>query len=294
MINSMTAFGRGQAENSEKRLVVEIRTLNHRFLDLHFRLPRRFQGLEDRLRELLKSKIARGRVELNLEVMPLGQSNKTLVLDRALLQEAQELLEELRHCCSISEPVRLEHFLRFPELITIQEPVVEDEAANWEILSQALQQALDTIAAMRRTEGQNLANDLRQRLVLINRQLAAISVQAPEVPRLYRERLAARLTQILPEPALMEETRLLQEVALLADRADISEELTRLSSHLEQFQQSLASSGAVGRKLDFLIQEMHREINTIGSKANDLKISQAVVEIKNELERIREQVQNIE
>jgi len=294
MINSMTAFGRGQAENLKKRIVVEIRTLNHRFLDLHFRLPRRLQGLEDRLRQLLKSRIARGRVELNLEVTPLGESNRTLVLDRALLREAQEILDELRNCSQVHEDLRLEHFLRFPELVTVQEPITEDEESTWKVLSQALDQALTTVEAMRRAEGHNLATDLQQRLDVINRHLAAISAQAPEVPRLYRERLEARLTQMLPEPALIDDNRLLQEVALLADRSDITEELTRLTSHLEQFRWTLASSGAVGRKLDFLLQEMNREINTIGSKANDLKISQAGVEIKNELERLREQVQNIE
>ncbi|MBW1916659.1 MAG: YicC family protein [Deltaproteobacteria bacterium] len=294
MIKSMTAFGRGEAENPEKRMVVEIRTLNHRFLDLHFRLPRRFWGLEERLRKLLKAGIARGRVELNLEVVSLGEGNKSLVLDRALLREAQDILEEMRRLCTISETLQLEHLLRFPELITVQEPAPADEEATWEVLSQAVFQALEAVETMRQAEGQSLATDLQQRLELINRQLEEINTQALEVPRLYRERLEARLPQLLPGQPWADDSRLLQEVALLADRADISEELTRLRSHLEQFQQNLAGSGAVGRKLDFLLQEMNREINTIGAKANDLKISQAVVEVKNELERLREQVQNIE
>ncbi|MFP3867440.1 MAG: YicC/YloC family endoribonuclease [Desulfobacteraceae bacterium] len=294
MIRSMTAFGRGEAENSQKRIIVEIRTLNHRFLDLHFRLPRKFLGLEDRLRKLLKSAILRGRVELTLEHVPLEEGTKGLVLDRTLLREAQEILEELRQTCAIPEPLQLEHFLHFPDLITSQEKGAAEEEDTWEVLSQAVLQALEAVEAMRQAEGKNLETDLQQRLALINRQVGEIQAQAIEVPRLYRERLEARLAQLLPEQPPVDETRLLQEVALLVDRADISEELTRLRSHLEQFHQHLAGSGAVGRRLDFLLQEMYREINTIGAKANELKISQAVVELKNELERLREQVQNIE
>lgn len=294
MIKSMTAFGRGEAENDDTRFLVELRTLNHRFLDFHFRLPRRFLFLEDRLRKLLKSRLARGRIELNLTVESLREGTKVLALDRALLAGARSVLEELQQCCAISEPLCLEHFLHFPDLISVRERAVEDEEAIWSVLSQAVLQALAVVEAMRQAEGVALEADLRHRLASVTQHMTEIRQQAALVPHHYQERLRARLADLLAEQCLPDDTRLFQEVALLAERADITEELTRLASHLEQFQETLTTSGPVGRKLDFLLQEMFREINTIGAKAGDLRISQAVVEVKGELERLREQVQNIE
>jgi uncharacterized protein (TIGR00255 family) len=294
MIKSMTAFGRGEAEGLGLKISVEVRTLNHRFLDFHLRLPRTYLPLEDRVRKLLSSRIARGRVEFTLIIEPLGESNKSVVLDRSLLQEVKQILEELRQFGDVQESLKLEHFLQFPDLITIREKSAADIAEVWNVLSQAVLQALEVVEAMRQVEGENLGVDLESRLELIDASLEEIRGRASLVPQIFRDKLADRLTQLLPETSLLDDSRLLQEVALMADRTDITEELTRLSSHLEQFRQTLGGNEPVGRKLDFLLQELHREINTIGSKAGDVQISQAVISIKGELERLREQVQNIE
>ncbi len=294
MICSMTGFGRGEQEGGGYRVQAEIRTLNHRFLDLHVRLPRLVTPLEDRLRKLVASRLARGRVELNLVVEPAGESAKGLVLDLALLPEVLAALEELRRLGNITAPVSLDHLLRFPELLTIKDKLEVDPETLWEPLAGAVTQALEAVHLMRRQEGENLKTELTQRLELIQTLLRDIGHWAQEVPRCYREKLADRLQDLLPEPGMLDDARLLQEVACLADRADITEELTRLASHVEQIGLSLEAAGPVGRKLDFLVQEMHREINTVGSKAADLKISQAVIDVKTELERLREQIQNIE
>ncbi len=293
-MKSMTAFGRGEAEGTGCRLAVEVRTLNHRFLDLHLRLPRSLLGLEDRLRQLISSRIARGRVELSVSLTYTGQSPRSLVADTHLLQEAAALLNELQETFALPEPWGWEQLLHFPEVITLQETSPRDEEALWSVLSAAGQLALDVVEAMRRREGDYLRGELLTHLQRLVDQVDVIELRASTVPEAYRDRLQVRLAQLLPETAPLDPQRLAQEVAILADRADITEELARLRSHVEQFLQAMAAAGPSGRKLDFLLQEMNREINTIGSKATDAAISQAVIAVKTDLERLREQVQNIE
>ncbi|MGQ9919967.1 MAG: YicC/YloC family endoribonuclease [Desulfobacca sp.] len=293
-MKSMTAFGRGEAEEGGCRVAVEVRTLNHRFLDLHLRLPRALLALEDRLRQLISSRIARGRVELSVSLTYTGRSPRSLVADVHLLQEAAALLNELQETFALPEPWGWEQLLRFPEVITVQEASANDLEALWSVLSAASRQALEVVEAMRRREGDYLRGELLTHLQRVAAQVEAIAEQAATVPEIYREKLQTRLAQLLPATAPLDPQRLAQEVAILADRADITEELARLRSHLEQFQQAMAVAGPSGRKLDFLLQEMNREINTIGSKAIDADISQAVIAVKTDLERLREQVQNIE
>jgi uncharacterized protein (TIGR00255 family) len=188
----------------------------------------------------------------------------------------------------------LEHFLRFADLIVAKEGVNQDLEEIWTLVSPALTQALNVLEEMRLTEGAALAADLAGHLTVIRQAIDRIAAQAPVLPQLWREKVTARLAELLAEASPVDETRLAQEVALMADRRDVSEELIRLESHLAQFQQTLASDTPVGRKQEFLLQEMLREINTIGAKAGDLLITQAVLEVKGVLERLREQVQNIE
>jgi len=293
-MKSMTAFGRGEAEGAGCRLAVELRTLNHRFLDFHLRMPRSLLALEDRLRKLIAGRIARGRVEVTVSLTYIGQSPRSLVADVHLLQEAATILSELQEIFSLPEPWGWEQLLRFPEVIAVQETAPGDEEALWSVLAAAGQQALEVVEAMRRREGDYLRGELLTRLQQVVDQVDAIAQRASAVPEIYRDRLLARLAQLLPESSPVDPQRLAQEVAILADRADITEELARLGSHAEQFAQVLTSSGPCGRQLDFLLQEMNREINTIGSKAAVIDISQAVITVKTDLERLREQVQNIE
>jgi uncharacterized protein (TIGR00255 family) len=292
----MTAYGRGEVETPDQKWVVELRSLNHRFLELALNLPRRLWPLEDRFRKLIKSRVARGRLEMQLSWEFLGESPLTLRLDEALVAGVQTVLERLRLASGTPESLKLEHYLHFADLIVVKEQANQEleMEATWEIVSQALTQALDLLEEMRLTEGKVLGADLAVHLADIRRELSRIADQAPLLPQLWREKVANRLAELFPEGSPADETRLAQEVALMAERRDVAEELARLESHLSQFQQTLESQGPVGRKQEFLLQEMLRETNTIGAKGGDLAITQAVLAIKGSLERLREQVQNIE
>jgi uncharacterized protein (TIGR00255 family) len=296
MIKSMTAYGRGEVETPLQKWVVELKSVNHRFLELVLNLPRRLWALEDRFRKLIKSRVARGRVDMQLSWESLEEKAVTLRLDMALVAGVREVLEQLRLAGNTPESLKLEHFLHFADLLVAKEQTNQDLEleATWETVSQAVNQALDLLEEMRATEGAALAADLAKHLADIRREVGRITEQAPQLPQLWREKIATRLAELFPEGSPVDETRLAQEVALMAERRDVAEELARLESHLGQFQQTLVGEGPVGRKQEFLLQEMLREANTIGSKSGDLGISQAVLEIKGSLERLREQVQNIE
>jgi uncharacterized protein (TIGR00255 family) len=296
LIKSMTAYGRGEVETASQKWVVELRSVNHRFLELSLNLPRRLWALEDRFRKLIKGRLSRGRVDMQLSWESLAEKSLTLRLDKAMVAEVRGILEDIRQIGNTPETLRMEHFLHFTDLMVAKEQANQDleMEATWETVSQAVNQALDQMEEMRTTEGAALAADLAAHLADIRREMGQVAVQAPRLPQIWRDRVTARLAELFPEGAPVDETRLAQEVALMAERRDLAEELARLESHLDQFQQTLASDVPVGRKQEFLLQEMLREANTIGSKANDLTIAQAVLEIKGSLERLREQVQNIE
>jgi len=294
MLKSMTAYGRGELETPDQKWVVELRSVNHRFLELSLNLPKRLWALEDRLRKLIKSRLSRGRVEMQLTWESLGDKSLTLRLDQNLVREVRAILQELQAAGDTQEPLRLDHFLRFSDLLVAKEAQTQDLEEIWETVFPAVAQALEVLEGMRLTEGEALASDLAGHLEVIRRELDRITAQAALLPQLWRERVTTRLAELLQEPIPVDESRLAQEVALMAERRDLSEELARLESHVSQFQQSLESQEPVGRKLEFLLQEMLREINTVGAKAGDLLISQAVLEVKGVLERLREQVQNIE
>ena len=296
MIKSMTAYGRGEVETPLQKWVVELKSVNHRFLELALNLPRRLWALEDRFRKLIKSRLARGRVDMQLSWENLEEKSVTLQLDMGLVLGVRAVLEQLRLAGSTPESLKLEHFLHFSDLIVSKEQANQDldPEATWETVSRAVNQALDHLEEMRAVEGAALAADLAGCLEDIRREVSRIETQAPRLPQLWREKVAARLAELFPEGSPVDETRLAQEVALMAERRDVAEELARLESHLTQFRQTLETQGPVGRKQEFLLQEMLREANTIGSKSGDLGISQAVLEIKGSLERLREQVQNIE
>jgi len=293
MIKSMTGYGRGEVEEDGQKWVVELKSVNHRFLDVSLNLPRHLWALEDRLRKVIKSRLARGRVEVQLTWEGRGERPVTLRLDPGLTHEVKALLMELAAQLPRSEPLRLDHFLQFADLIVARERQVQEVEEIWEFVSRALGQALDRLEVMRGNEGAALAEEMVGHLEQLRGELQRIRAQAGQVPSLWQEKLLQRLAELQGEVPL-DESRVAQEVALLADRRDIREELARLESHVAQFQETLSGTGPVGRKLDFLLQEMNREANTIGVKAGDLEISQAVLELKGLVERLREQVQNVE
>ena len=294
MIKSMTGYGRGEVEAGGLKWVVELKSVNHRFLEVSPSLPRHLWALEDRIRKLVKSRLARGRVDMQLSWEGRAERPLTVRLDDAMTTQVKNLLTSLAGILPEPEPVRLTHLLHFADLIVARERQTQDVEEIWQAISRALAQALEALEVMRGNEGAALAEETQGHLDQVSRELQRIKTQAELVPGLWQEKLQARLEELLAETAPVDEGRLIQEIAFLAERRDIQEELIRLESHVAQFQETLEGPSPMGRKLEFLLQEMLRETNTIGVKAGDLDISQAVVAIKGLLERLREQVQNIE
>lgn len=290
MIVSMTGYGRGEAELEGISFLVETRSVNHRYRDIFFRIPRELLALEDKMRRAITPKITRGRLEVFVTIKEAGDRGKKVEVDFQLARGYYRALEEIKNSFGINGKITLNQISNFPDVLNVQE---EEMLAYWPVLEEALDKALNNLITMRRQEGENLRRDLESHLGQIEILLKEIKMKAPLVVNFYRQKLLDRLAEILPEQEI-DESRLLMECTLFAERSSINEEVVRLASHLEAFRKALNSGGTVGRKMDFLVQELYREINTIGSKSNDYEIARLVVEVKSELEKIREQVQNIE
>ncbi len=274
-------------------MVVELKSVNHRFLDINIRSPRSIAFIEDRLRTTLSENLSRGHVDIYIHYNNQRQDARQVVVDEALFSAYQGAVSFASQNSGMKNDIRLLEYLRMPDVMRIEE-AEEDRDALCELASQAAQQACEELVAMRSTEGERLSNDLSHRIQTLITLHQIVREHAPSVVEEYRIKLQERVEQLLPESVALDEGRLVNEVAIMADRADISEELVRLNSHFKAFGELLAQDEAVGRKLDFLVQEMNREWNTIGSKANDSVITSAVVDAKAEMEKIREQIQNIE
>ncbi len=293
MLRSMTGYGSAEVQSPSGRFVVEIRSVNHRFGEILVRLPRELSQLEDRARTAAQSRIARGRVEVSVIRDNRGDRSRTIRPDTELAVAYSQALAELARVLGVGGQVTLSQIASFPDIIKVEE-APEDAEAIWPLLAQALEEALDALVAMREAEGARLAADLRGRLDRIEARAREIETRAALVVAEHSVRLRQRITELLGEVPV-DEQRLVTELAVFAERSDITEELTRLRSHAVQFRADLAgNTGAIGRKLEFVLQEMGRETNTIGSKANDLEIARAIIAIKGDLESLREQVQNIE
>ncbi|QGP92971.1 hypothetical protein MGLY_23640 [Neomoorella glycerini] len=292
MLNSMTGYGRGEASGTGRTVTVEIKAVNQRFLDVVIRLPRLYTALEEKIRQFIKNSLSRGRVEVMVSISEENGEKQRLTVDMGLAMAYYNALKELAQNLAIPADITAEKLLAMPEVVKVAEPEW-DEATFWPVVAGALEKALADLLAMRRAEGQRLQADLEARAAYIRRQVEAIRERAPEVPREYAGRLKERVAELAGGLAL-DPGRLEMEIALLAERADITEEIIRLLSHLEQMVTAMAGTEPAGRRLDFILQEMWREINTIGSKASDLAISNLVVAVKGELEKMREQVQNVE
>jgi uncharacterized protein (TIGR00255 family) len=287
----MTGFGRAEATGPGWAGTVEMTSVNHRFLEVRCRLPKRLSGLEPRIQQAVQQRFVRGHVEVKLEERS-QEGPRALRVDLDLARQYVEAIRTLQREFGLPGEIRLDMLVGQRDLLAVAE---SEESLDqlWVGLEPALVAALEALAEMRAREGTALAGALGRDLGEVEAGLARILARAPEIVRLHRDRLRERVAALL-EGRLPDAERLEQEVALLADRSDVTEECDRLQSHLVQFAQALAQAGPQGRRLDFLLQEMNREVNTIGSKAADAGVAQEVVGLKTALERLREQVQNLE
>lgn len=286
----MTGYGCGEAVFPGGKVIVEIKAVNHRFCDVIIRLPRAYMCFEDSLQKLVQEKVTRGRVEVYVTIEEIAGKNVTVQVDKELAIAYHRALEDLCHCLGMKESVSLQSIITQPGVMNLIE-THDDINRMLPVLQTATKEALAQLIRTREDEGTSLVNDIKDRLDRIKGICALIEEEAPRVVQSYRERILERLQDV---SHLIEPSRLLGEVALLAERADITEELVRIKGHIERTEETLMSESAAGRRLDFLFQEMFREFNTIVSKAQNLRVSQLVIDAKSELEKMREQAQNLE
>ena len=291
-MNSMTGYGRGEAARGGAKFTVEISTVNRKQAELSLYLPRELDALESRARDEINAKVSRGRIAARVQWTAKSGDRAQVEIDRNLAKEYAKEYRKLATDLKLGGEVSLDTILRAPGVLQTSEEELDVESL-WTPLRTAVRAALKELLAMRAREGANLKKDLQKRIDALQKSVKAVKRQAPKTVRRHREALLDRLNQSGLDLKLDDE-RVLKEVALFADRIDITEELTRLESHFGQFADYAKSKGPVGRTLDFLSQEMNREVNTIGSKANDPVVSRLVVAMKSELEKFREQVQNVE
>lgn len=289
-MRSMTGYGRGQVTTESLTYVVEVRTVNHRYLEIQLRLPSGWMALEEVIKKRIQRFVHRGRVELFLRLEGGQQGKKEIQVDWELLSSLQKQKQQIEQQISLSTPIQ-DLWVWKEILQVVESPIQLDEHRPYVLA--VVDQACHQLQAMRQTEGAHLAQDLMARSKRLHQCRQEMACLAAKTVYLHKERLQTRLQELLADHELSEE-RLLTEVAILAERSDVTEELTRLESHLQQFQQVCQQEGPIGRRLDFLLQEMNREVNTIGSKSQHPQMSSWVVEAKSELEKMREQVQNIE
>lgn len=293
MLMSMTGFGRGEFVNELFKIKVEIKGVNHRYSDINIKMPRHISYLEERVKKTVKEKISRGKIDIYINVDYINESAIDIKVDIPLAKSYKGTLEKLTNELGIEDNIRLFNILSMPEIVKIEKKEL-DEDTVWQYLSTALSDALNDILNMKTVEGKSMKDDMLSKLEAIETMINEIELRSPFIVSEYKERLKERISEILDKDIELDENRLMFEIALFADKSNINEEIVRLKSHIDQFRTIVDEDDVVGRKLDFLIQEMNRETNTIGSKANDLVISKNVVTIKSEIEKIREQVQNIE
>ncbi|MHC6179552.1 YicC/YloC family endoribonuclease [Clostridium sp. JNZ X4-2] len=292
MIKSMTGFGRGTVEGEEQSFTVEIKSVNHRYCDLNIKMPKSFMPLEDRMRKVIQQKINRGKVDVFITQMNFGNCTTRAVLDEKLADSYAECLNKIREKYNIKAEISLDLIAKFPDVITLKKE--EDDLENtWKYLLQALNHAVSMLVNMREKEGEKLKRNMIEKCHHIESLMNDIESRSFKIVEEYREKLSNRLKDLLGK-CPVDENRLTMEVALFADKSCIDEEIVRLNSHIIQFKETLDVDEPVGRKLDFILQEMNREANTIASKSTNLEVTQLILNVKNEIEKIREQIQNVE
>ena len=292
MIKSMTGFGAGDAETADFKVHVEIKAVNQRFLETNYHMPYSMNMFEAQLSQKIREYASRGKLDINIRFQDLRDKAITVQVDKGLAEAYGKALQEISSQLGLSAPVTAAQIAAYPDVLKLNEENANLEAAQ-PVLLAALEQALASFVAMRETEGKNIQRDLLARIDTLESFVSELERLAPEIVAAYRQKLDNLLAECLAKEDI-DESRVIQEVALFTDKVNYTEETVRLRSHFDQFRQIVSSKEPVGRKLDFLIQEMNREINTVASKANSAGAARFVVDVKSEIEKIREQIQNIE
>jgi len=292
MIRSMTGYGSAELERDGQRLSAEVRSVNHRYCEVSVRAPKLVSLFEDQIRQLVQERFSRGKITIGISWSGVGDSGEVLTLNEPVVERYVSLLQQLKDRYRLSADLNVGTLATLPDVFTWEHTALSDEQ-TWSLVKTVVDRACENMNAMKAREGEALARDLEKRLGILRAELDRVVERAPFRPQEAKERLMARL-KVMLDDVEMDPARIAQELALMADRLDCTEECVRLSAHIDQFGSLMEGAELAGRKLNFLLQEMNREANTIGSKANDVEIAHAVVVIKDEIERLREQVQNVE
>lgn len=291
-MRSMTGFGRGTLEDENQSFIVEMKSVNHRYCDLNIKIPKSLMLLEDKIRKVILQRINRGKVDIIVTQRSSDSRGIKAVLDEGLADSYIMCFNRIKERYNIKDNISLNLMAKFPDIITLKKEE-EDIEYIWGYLSRALNDALLMLIDMREKEGEKLKEDLSKKCTYIKNLILEIENDSPKVLEDYKSKLSQKLNNLL-EDYPVDESRVAMEIALFADKSSIDEEIVRLKSHIVQFQKNLDANGPVGRKLDFILQEMNREANTIASKSTNLNITRSILDIKNEVEKIREQIQNVE
>ncbi|GMQ56888.1 YicC family protein [Vallitalea sediminicola] len=291
MVKSMTGFGRGEYVSNDRKMTVEIKSVNHRYCDINVRMPKKISFLENNIRTFVKKRVSRGKVDIFISYEDNSEGNECIKLNEDLIGQYLKYFDIISEKFELDNDIKVSNITRYPEVITIEEQDVDEELL-WNIMEKALSIAIDKLIATRTTEGELLKSDIIKKLDTINNLVAGIKTRAPYVIEEYKVKLENRINDLLN--STIDEARLAVEVAIYADKCCVDEEIVRLESHIEHMRRTLNKDIPIGRKLDFLLQEMNRESNTILSKSNDIEVSTNGLELKTEIEKIREQIQNIE
>lgn len=292
MLKSMTGYGRSHQIVDGREILVEIKSVNHRYFEFNARVPRAYGYLEEKLKSFVQPNASRGKIEVNVSIYSVEGSDAQIQINRATAAGYVGALRSVRKELGLEDDLSLSALARFADIFSVHKEI-EDEEVIWSAVRPVAQQALDSFVAMRAAEGERLKADLLGKLDEIGERVTMIEARSPETVAAYREKLTAKLTEIL-EGKGFDEARVLTEAAVFAEKIAVDEETVRLTSHIGQFRQLLEADQPVGRKCDFLVQEINREVNTIGSKASDLEVAKIVIDLKSIIEKIREQIQNIE
>lgn len=292
MIKSMTGYGRAQQIIDGRDILVEIRSVNHRYFEFSSRVPRAYGYLDEKLKSFLQGKVNRGKVEIAVTINIIEGKDALIKVNKSIAKGYIDALREVNEELQLRDDLSLSNLLRFPDTFNIQKNV-DDEEEIWSAVSEVASEALEKFISMREAEGQRLKKDVLTRSGYILENVAKVEKLSPETVENYRNRLYQKLKEVL-ESTDIDTQRILTEAAIFADKIAVDEETVRLRSHVSQLEGLFDSDEAIGRKLDFIVQEMNREVNTIGSKCQDVNITKIVVEMKSEIEKIREQIQNIE
>lgn len=292
MIHSMTGYGRSEVEKEGFKIIFEVKSVNHRYNDIVIKSPRKLAVYEDLIKSKLKEKLQRGRIEVFINIDETRSGEYNITPNFNVIDQYYKAYKEISERFSINDNINMSLLTRNPDALVIEYKEVEEELVK-SVLTEAVENAIDSLVKMREVEGEKLKTDIQDRVTVLKNMISSVEEKSPLIVEEYKQKLNERISQLLGTSPV-DEQKLAQEVAYFADRTNVTEEIVRLASHFDQVNIVLEEGGSIGRKLDFLVQEMNREVNTIGSKSPDVGISNLVIEIKSEMEKIREQIQNIE